>query len=201
MRPWTVSCRDLATGGTLKGVARALKAADPAIQIIAAEPDNAQVLGSGITQPRHNDGTPSQSHPHFRPHLMQGWSPDFISKLTEDAVASGFVDEVVPVSGDAAMRLSRALARQEGIFAGTSSGATLAAAIDVAARSPAGTNIVCMLPDTGERYLSTPLFADITEAMDEEEMALSQSTPRYRFDACAVSPADAGRDTAGSARR
>jgi cysteine synthase A len=94
------------TGGTLKGVARALKQADPSTRVIAAEPDNAQVLGSGIAQPRDVDGRPSASHPSFRPHLMQGWSPDFVSKLTEDAMTAGLVDEVVPVSGSEAMRLS-----------------------------------------------------------------------------------------------
>ncbi|HEY5658499.1 MAG TPA: cysteine synthase A [Myxococcota bacterium] len=171
------------TGGTLKGVARALKRADPRTRVIAAEPDNSPVLGSGIPQQRAADGSPSASHPSFRPHLMQGWSPDFVSKLTEDAVTEGLVDEVVPVSGDDAMRLSRELARREGIFVGTSSGATLAAALEVARRSPPGTNIVCMLPDTGERYLSTPLFEGITEDMTEEEIAISCSTPGGRFDA------------------
>ncbi len=171
------------TGGTLKGVARALKQANPATRIVAAEPDNAPVLGSGIPQPRTADGRPAASHPSFRPHVMQGWSPDFVSKLTEDAVESGLVDEVVPVNGREAMQLARALARQEGIFVGTSSGATLAAAIAVARRAPRGANVVCMLPDTGERYLSTPLFEDIGEAMNDEEIALSRSTPNYRFDA------------------
>jgi cysteine synthase A len=170
------------TGGTLKGVARGLKASDPSTRIVAAEPDNSQLLGSGIAQQRASDGSPSASHPSFRPHLMQGWSPDFVSKLTEDAMADGLVDEVVPVSGSDAMKLSRELARREGIFVGTSSGATLAAALDIARRSPAGTNIVCMLPDTGERYLSTPLFEGITEEMTEDEIALSRSTPNHRFD-------------------
>lgn len=169
------------TGGTLKGVARALKKAMPDTRIIAAEPDNSQVLGSGIQQLRHDDGTPSQSHPQFRPHLMQGWSPDFVAKLTEDAVLNKLVDEVIPVAGDNALRLSRELACREGIFAGISSGATLAAAIKVAERSPAGTNIVCMLPDTGERYMSTPLFENISEEMTAEELSLSQSTPGYQF--------------------
>ena len=171
------------TGGTLKGVARGLKALDQATRVIAAEPDNAQVLGSGIPQPRASDGTPSASHPNFRPHLMQGWSPDFISKLTEDAMTNELVDEIVPVAGADAMRLSRALAQQEGIFVGTSSGATLAAALEVARRAAPGSNIVAMLPDTGERYLSTPLFEDITEEMTAAEIVLSQSTPGYRFDA------------------
>ena len=77
------------TGGTLKGVARALKQRAPRRKIIAAEPDNSPVLGSGIPQPRDAAGNPAGSHPRFRPHLMQGWSPDFISKLTEEAVAAG----------------------------------------------------------------------------------------------------------------
>ncbi len=174
------------TGGTLKGVARTLKAERPEVRIVAAEPDNAPVLGSGIPQPTHADGTPSASHPSFRPHLMQGWSPDFVSKLTGDAVADGLVDEVVPVAGDEAMDLARALAREEGIFVGTSSGATLAAALSVARRSAPGSNIVCMLPDTGERYLSTPLFDGIGEEMNAAELALSRSTPSCRFDIAAV---------------
>jgi cysteine synthase A len=169
------------TGGTLKGVARGLKAADPDTRVVAVEPDNSPVLGSGVPQPRDADGNPMASHPHFRPHLMQGWSPDFISRLTEETVRAGLVDEVVPVSGADALRLARELARQEGIFAGISSGATLAGALKVASRAPAGSNIVCMLPDTGERYLSTPLFEEIGEEMNEEEMAISRSTPGYQF--------------------
>jgi cysteine synthase len=171
------------TGGTLKGVARTLKQDSPVTRVVAAEPDNSPVLGSGIPQPRSAGGKPSQSHPHFRPHLMQGWSPDFVSKLTEDAVSLGLVDEIVPVAGTEALKLARELARREGIFVGTSSGATLAAALIVARRSKPGTNIVCMLPDTGERYLSTPLFQDIGEEMTAEELALSRSTPSCRFDA------------------
>lgn len=187
------------TGGTLKGVARALKQADSATRVVAAEPDNSPLLGSGIPQVRDAEGRPSASHPSFRPHLMQGWSPDFVSRLVEDAVEGGLVDEVVPVSGHDAMRLARELARKEGIFVGTSSGATLAAALEVAKRSPKGTNIICMLPDTGERYLSTPLFDGITTEMSDEELALSRSTPGHRFDApppsaptSQVAPAAAG---------
>jgi cysteine synthase A len=123
---------------------------------------------------------------------MQGWSPDFISKLTGDAVADGLVDEVVPVAGTEALRLSRELACREGIFVGTSSGATLAAALEVARRSAPGSNIVCMLPDTGERYLSTPLFDGIGEEMNEEELTLSRSTPSFRFDVAPLpAPAEA----------
>jgi cysteine synthase A len=113
---------------------------------------------------------------------MQGWSPDFVSKLTEEAVHAGLIDEIVPVAGADALTLARELARREGIFVGTSSGATLAAALTIARRAAPGTNIVCMLPDTGERYLSTPLFEHIGEEMTADELALSRSTPSCRFD-------------------
>lgn len=179
------------TGGTLLGVGRGLKAAGCGARVIAAEPDNAQVLGSGIKQPRDKHGNASESHPNFRPHLMQGWSPDFISRLTETAVDEELVDEVIPVAGDEALQLCLELARQEGIFVGTSAGGTLAAALQIAHKAEPGSNIVCMLPDTAERYLSTPLFEDIGEDMDDEELALSNSTPGYRFAlAAAKAPAE-----------
>lgn len=174
------------TGGTLKGVARVLKTESPRTKIVVCEPDNAPILGSGLRQRRRDDGSPAESHPFFRPHLMQGWTPDFIPKLVEDAFDASLVDEIVPIKGAESLRLSRELARQEGIFAGISAGATLAGALDIARRAPRGTNILCMLPDTGERYLSTPLFEDISSEMTEEEIEISRSTPRYRFDAGAV---------------
>ena len=170
------------TGGTLKGVSRVLREMSPATRIIVCEPDNSPILGSGIPQARDADGAPSDSHPLFRPHLMQGWTPDFIPRLTEDAVAAKYIDEIVPIAGDEAMRLSRALATQEGIFVGVSAGATLAGAITIAEKAEPGTTILCMLPDTGERYLSTPLFEDIPADMTPEEHELSRSTPNYRFD-------------------
>ena len=164
------------TGGTLKGVSRVLKKERPAIRVVVCEPDNSQLLGSGIPQPA------AGSHPNFRPHLMQGWSPDFIPKLTADVLESELIDEIVPISGDDAMRLSRKLAQREGIFVGVSGGATLAGALQVCESAPEGSTVLCMLPDTGERYLSTPLFEDIPEDMTEEEMEVSRSTPGYRFD-------------------
>src|SRR5262249_41475897 len=103
------------TGGTLKGVASVLRAQRPETQIIVCEPDNAPMLGSGIRQPVSNNGQ-AVSHPHFRPHVMQGWSPDVIPKLTQDALDARHYDRIVPVSGDDALRLSRELARREGIF-------------------------------------------------------------------------------------
>lgn len=171
------------TGGTLKGVARHLKANSPITKVIVCEPDNAQILGSGIPQERLPDGTPKESHPLFRPHLMQGWSPDFIPKLTEDVVEAGLIDGIMPIDGNESLRLSRALAQQEGIFVGISGGATLAGALAVAEQAEPGSNVLCMLPDTGERYLSTPLFDDISEDMNEDEQEISRSTPNYRFDA------------------
>ena len=169
------------TGGTLKGVAGALKRSRPDTRIVAAEPANAPLLSSGIPQARDTVGGPAGSHPKFTPHPMQGWSPDFISTLTEQAMEAKLVDEIVSVTGPEAMRLARELARQEGIFVGTSSGGTLAAALEIARRAPAGSNIVCMLPDTGERYLSTPLFEGVGIEMNDEEWALSHSTPLCRF--------------------
>ena len=171
------------TGGTLKGVSRVLKEKSPETKIMVCEPDNAQILGSGIPQERLDDGSPKESHPLFRPHLMQGWSPDFIPKLTEDVVSAELIDEILPINGDESLRLSKALATDEGIFVGISAGATLAGAMMVAERAEPGSNILCMLPDTGERYLSTPLFDGIPADMTSDEEEISRSTPNYRFDA------------------
>lgn len=170
------------TGGTLKGVARVLKERSPATKIVVCEPDNSQLLGSGIRQERAEDGSIVNSHPNFRPHLMQGWSPDFIPKLAEDAVAMELIDNIVPINGDDALRCARDLARQEGIFVGISAGATLAGALKVAESAPAGSSILCMLPDTGERYLSTALFENVSAEMTAEETEIARSTPGARFD-------------------
>jgi cysteine synthase len=170
------------TGGTLKGVARVLKERSPSTRIVACEPDNSPLLASGIVQGYNPDGSPAASHPSFRPHLMQGWSPDFIPKLASDVLAANLVDEFVAVPGADALRCARELARNEGILCGISSGATFAAALAVAARAPNGSRILAMLPDTGERYLSTPLFAEVSENMSAEEREISGSTPGFRFD-------------------
>jgi len=178
------------TGGTLKGVARVLKEKSPSTKVIVCEPDNVPILGSGIPQERCADGSPKVSHPMFRPHLMQGWSPDFIPKLAEDAVAAGLIDDIVPIAGDDALDLAKSLARDEGIFVGISAGATLAGAIAVAEKAEPGANILCMLPDTGERYLSTPLFDGIPDDMTAEEQEISKSTPNYHFNSPPPPPAD-----------
>jgi cysteine synthase A len=171
------------TGGTMKGVARVLKAKSPGTKIIAAEPDNSPLLGSGVAQAFLPDGSPAASHPAFRPHLMQGWTPDFIPKLAADVIEAGYIDGICPVPGAAALQCARDLAQKEGILCGISAGATFAAALEVAKAAPKGSRILAMLPDTGERYLSTPLFAEIGEAMDEDELDIAASTPRFRFDA------------------
>jgi cysteine synthase A len=176
------------TGGTLKGVGRVLRAQRPDTKIAVCEPDNSPVLASGIAQVRGPDGRPAQSHPSARPHVMQGWSPDFVPRLTEDAFALGLVDRVVPVNGNDAMRLTRELATREGIFAGVTGGATLAGALQLCGDLPDGANVLVMLPDTGERYLTTPLFDSIGADMTDEEWALSRSTPGARFDAPPPAP-------------
>jgi cysteine synthase A len=169
------------TGGTLKGVARVLRAKRPETKVVVCEPELAQLLGSGVSQVRDESGAPEQSHPSFRPHPMQGWSPDFIPKLAEDAVQSKWIDQILPISGPEAMAASRNLATKEGIFCGITSGATFAGAVRVAETAPAGSTILAMLPDTGERYLSTPLFEGIAADMSAEEIEISKSTPSAQF--------------------
>jgi cysteine synthase len=165
------------TGGTLKGVARVLAEKRPETKIILCEPDVAPMVSSGVEQPHNPDGSPSASHPSWTPHPQQGWSPDFIPKLAQDAIDTQRVHQVLRIENAEAMRRSRELAQQEGIFVGISSGATFAGALRIAADAPKGSTILCMLPDTGERYLSTPLFADVPVDMTPEEIEISKSTP------------------------
>lgn len=165
------------TGGTLNGVARVLAKERPETKIVVCEPVDAQLLASGISQQRNSDGSPSAPHPSFKPHPMQGWTPDFIPKLTDDAVTMKVIDRIQPISGPDAIKCAKDLASKEGIFVGISSGATFAGALKIAAEAEEGATILCMLPDTGERYLSTPLFADVSADMNEEELKISRSTP------------------------
>jgi cysteine synthase len=165
------------TGGTLKGVARVLRKERPETKVVVCEPSDAPLLESGVEQKRNPDGSPAAPHPAFKSHPIQGWAPDFIPKLTDDAVAMDAVDRVLSISGPDALKCSRDLATNEGIFVGISSGATFAGALQVAREAKKGSSILCMLPDTGERYLSTPLFENVQLDMNEEELAISRSTP------------------------
>jgi cysteine synthase A len=134
------------TGGTLTGAGQVLRCARPEIKIVACEPAGARLL----------DGQP------WKPHKIQGWTPDFIPSVLDRDVC----DEVVAVDDEAAVAAARDLARREGIFCGISSGATFAGALDVAKRAPEGSVILAMLPDTGERYLSTVLFEGVETGSD-----------------------------------
>jgi len=147
---------------------------------VVCEPADAPLLSSGLPQERHTDGSPAAGHPARKPHPMQGWTPDFIPKLTGDAVSMELVDRTIQIPGAEAIRLSQELARQEGLFVGITAGATFAGALQVAAEAPKGSTILAMLPDTGERYLSTPLFADVPADMSEAERAIALSTPLFR---------------------
>ncbi|MDE2487346.1 MAG: cysteine synthase A [Alphaproteobacteria bacterium] len=167
------------TGGTLTGVARVLRKERPQTQIVVCEPADAPLLGSGEGQPRNADGTPAAKHPAWKPHPMQGWTPDFIPKITGEAVDEKLYDKVLPIAGADALRRARELAQKEGIFVGISAGATLAGALKVAETAGPGANILAMLPDTGERYLSTPLFAEVPVDMTEEELAIARSSPLF----------------------
>jgi cysteine synthase A len=167
------------TGGTLKGVARVLATERPETKIVLAEPSDAPLVESGTPQERNEDGSPASRHPAWKTHPIQGWSPDFIPKLAGDAVEAGYVDRVITVTPQEGIRWSRELARREGIFVGISAGSTFAAAMQLCADIPKGSTVLAMLPDTGERYLTTPLFADVPSDMTEEEIGILRSTPTY----------------------
>ncbi|HVM82793.1 MAG TPA: pyridoxal-phosphate dependent enzyme, partial [Candidatus Binatia bacterium] len=169
------------TGGTITGVARVLRKERPETKIVLCEPANAQLLGSGKPQSRKADGSPSAGHSAFEPHPIQGWTPDFIPSVLQEAVDAKGYDELISIAGPEGIKWAKALAQKEGMFVGISAGATFGVARQVAERAPEGSVILCMLPDTGERYLSTPLFESIEAEMDAEELALSRSTPAAQF--------------------
>ena len=162
---------------------RVLRKERPDTKIILSEPSIAPLLGSGVVQSRDADHSPAGSHSAFTPHPIQGWTPDFIPYVLQESVDQHYYDELIPVSGPDAIAWSRRLALEEGIFTGISGGASMAVAIQVAQRAPEGSVICCMLPDTGERYLSTPLFEGVATEMTPDEEALSRSTPGYQMPA------------------
>ena len=136
------------TGGTLTGAGEIIRLARPEVKIIAAEPANAPLLSGG----------------EFKPHMLQGWTPDFVPSVLNRSVPH----EIVPVADADAIHWARQLATREGIFCGISGGGTVAAAMEIAAKAPEGSVLLAMIPDTAERYLSTALFAGIEEGSDPE---------------------------------
>ena len=170
------------TGGTLKGVGRVLAKERPDTKIVVCEPVDAAMLTSKQPQERNADGSPAKGHPAWKPHPMQGWGPDFIPKLTGDAMDELKIDRIVTIPGPDAMHWSKQLAQKEGIFVGITAGATFAGALQVCKDAPKGSTVLAMLPDTGERYLSTPLFADVAADMTEDELKIMRSTPGYRLE-------------------
>ncbi|MGR3513322.1 MAG: PLP-dependent cysteine synthase family protein [Paracoccaceae bacterium] len=169
------------TGGTVSGVGRVLKAERPDTKIILTEPANAALVASGYVNTRNDGHQPTEGHPNFEPHPIQGWTPDFIPWVLQEALDNALYDELLPVAGADGIAWSRRLAAEEGIFTGISGGSTFAVSMKLAETAPEGSVILCMLPDTGERYLSTPLFEGVAEEMTDEEIALSQSTPNYQM--------------------
>ena len=169
------------TGGTLTGVARLLRKERPDTKIVLSEPDKAELLGSGEMQLRSAAGQPQESHTAFQPHMIQGWTPDFIPLVLQESLDEKFFDRLVSICENEAMQCAEKLAKKEGILTGISGGATLAVALKIANETPAGSVILSMLPDTGERYLSAPLFDKINTHMDDQELSLSRSTPNFQL--------------------
>ncbi|MEW2915697.1 pyridoxal-phosphate dependent enzyme [Ruegeria sp. ANG10] len=169
------------TGGTVTGVSRVLRAESPETKIILTEPANAQLVGSGVATERGKDSDPVSSHPAFEPHVIQGWTPDFIPAVLQESIDNSYFDELIPVAGPTGVEWAQKLASQEGILTGISGGATFAVAMQIAEQAEPGASVLCMLPDTGERYLSTPLFDGFPVEMTEEETAISRSTPGYHI--------------------
>ncbi len=169
------------TGGTISGVSRILRKDRPETKIILSEPANAQLVSSGISQKRRDNGAPAESHPAFEPHPIQGWTPDFIPLVLQESIDNKCFDDLIPVAGPVGIEWANKLAAREGILTGVSGGSTFAVALQIAENAEPGSVILCMLPDTGERYLSSPLFEKIEEFMTPEEIEISYSTPGFHM--------------------
>ena len=207
------------TGGTFAGVGKAIREQRPSVKLCLAEPMESPMLRSGMATERHEDGSPVTSHPAFKIHPIQGWAPDFIPKIVEDAELSPGYDQVVPIPSSGSADMSRKLATTQGIFTGYSGGASVLAAVQVAQDAPEGSvvlTVACIccvfsacsfsvvdktghavvnysrletassvaaqvVADTGERYLSTPLFSQVSADMNEEELEISRSTASFQL--------------------
>ena len=163
------------TGGTFTGVARVLKKKMPKTKLIITEPDVAPLLASNVEQERDENGSPMASHPKWNPHPIQGWTTDFIPLVLQESVDNEYIDENIPVSGDDGIYWSKELASKEGIITGVSGGSTFAVAMNVAKTAPKGSTILCMIPDTAERYMSSILFDDVNSEMNADELKLFKS--------------------------
>ena len=163
------------TGGTFTGVSRTLRRKLPNTKLILTEPDVAPLLESGTKQVRNDDGSAAKSHPAWNPHPIQGWTTDFIPLVLQESIDNKYYDELIPVSGDDGLYWSHELAKKEGIITGVSGGSTFAIAVEVAKKAKKDSNILCMLPDTAERYMSSILFDSIDPEMNKEELKLLES--------------------------
>ena len=163
------------TGGTFTGVSRILRKEMPETKLIITEPDVAPLIASGIEQKRSNDNSPSSSHPEWNPHPIQGWTTDFIPYVLQESIDNKYFDENIPVTGTDGILWSKKLASKEGIITGISGGSTFAVAMSVARDANKGSNILCMLADTAERYMSSILFEQIDPEMNEEEIKILDS--------------------------
>ena len=156
-------------------MARVLREKLPNTKLVITEPDVAQLIGSNTKQERNNDGSASSSHPEWNPHPIQGWTTDFIPLVLQESIDNKYFDELIPVSGDQGIYWANELAKKEGIITGVSGGSTFAIAAEIAKKTNKGSNILCMLPDTAERYMSSVLFDHIEEDMSKEERSISDS--------------------------
>ena len=163
------------TGGTFTGVSRTLRKKLPNTKLILTEPDVAPLIASDREQNRNDDGSASESHPSWNPHPIQGWTTDFIPLVLQESIDKKYYDELIPVSGDDGLFWSHELAKKEGIITGVSGGSTFAIAVAVAKKAKKGSNILCMLPDTAERYMSSVLFDSIKSEMNDDEKKLLNS--------------------------
>ena len=163
------------TGGTFTGVSRYLREKMPNTKLILTEPDVAQLVGSNTKQSRDDDGSASKGHPEWNPHPIQGLTTDFIPLVLQESIDNNYFDELIPVSGQDGIFWANELAKKEGIITGVSGGSTFAVAVAVAKKATPNSNILCMLPDTAERYMSSVLFDEINTEMNDDELTIFNS--------------------------